>query len=174
MFKKIKKICRFCFIGACWSCLYFGVVYAVMKFFWKFNIFKKTYWVTISRFWQEGGVIDTAQEYFFIIALILIVPLWILGWRKAMKLSIAKIIFFPIFWYNDYQERKYAQAPKAITLKNMGAKIGGRQTPQQVMDEMIASRMPKEKEKKDLNSSKIRSSFEEKNRTFHEKAGGSK
>jgi len=65
-------------------------------------------------------------------------------------------------------------APKAITLKNMGAKIGGRQTPQQVMDEMIASRMPKEKEKKDLNSSKIRSSFEEKNRTFHEKAGGSK
>jgi len=82
MVKKIKRFCRFCFIGACWSCLYFGVVYAVMKFFWKFNIFKKTYWVTISRFWQEGGVIDTAQEYFFIIALILIVPLWILGWRR--------------------------------------------------------------------------------------------
>ncbi len=173
MLKKIKKAFRFCFIGTAWSCLYFSIVYAVMKFFWKFNIFKKEYWQTISRFWQDGGVIDTAQEYLFIIALILIIPLWILGWRKAMEVSIAKIVFFPIFWYNNYQERKYSQAPKAITLKNMGGKIG-RQTPQQALEEMISSRMPKEKEKKDLNSSKIRSSFEEKNRSFHEKASGSK
>ena len=43
---------------------------------------------------------------------------------------------------------------------------------QQVMEEMIASRMPQEKDKKDLNSNKIRSNFEEKNRGFHQKADG--
>ena len=53
----------------------------------------------------------------------------------------------------------------------MGAKVGAKQTPQQMLEEMISSRMPKQKDKKDLNSSKIRSSFEEKNKTFHEKVG---
>ncbi|MBR1649358.1 MAG: hypothetical protein IJ689_07170 [Alphaproteobacteria bacterium] len=171
MLKKIKRFLRFCFIGAVWSALYFGVVYFVMKWIWKFNIFNPKYWKTISKFWQEGGVIDSAGEYFFVIMVLMMPILWIWGWRKAMKVSIVKIVFFPIFWYNDYQERKYAQAPKAITLKNMGSKIG-KQSPQQSMEDMIASRMPKEKEKKDLNSSKIRSSFEEKSRSFHEKAGG--
>lgn len=49
-----------------------------------------------------------------------------------------------------------------------GGKIK-KQTPQQMMEEMISSRMPQAKEKKDLNSSKIRSNFEQKNRKFHEK-----
>ena len=40
---------------------------------------------------------------------------------------------------------------------------------EQMMEEMISSRMPQAKEKKDLNSSKIRSNFEQKNRKFHEK-----
>lgn len=169
--KKIKKFIRFCFIGAVWSFIYFGIVAWLMKWIWKFDIFGKRYWVKISRFWQDGGVIDTAQEYFFVIALIAIIPSWIWGWRKAMKVSIAKIIFFPVFWYHNYQEKKYAQLPKSITLKNMGAKVGAKQTPQQMLEEMISSRMPKQKDKKDLNSSKIRSSFEEKNKTFHEKVG---
>lgn len=174
MWKKIKKFLRVCFVGTLWSGLYFSIVYFIMKFFWKFDIFKKQYWKTISRFWNDGGVIDSFSEYTFVITLLAVVPLWIWGWRRAMKVSIARIIFFPIFWYNNYQERKYAQAPKSITLKNMGGGIKARQSPQQVMEEMIASRMPKEKEKKDLNSNKIRSSFEEKNRTFHEKVGEKK
>ena len=56
-----------------------------------------------------------------------------------------------------------------IVLKNMGGGKIKKQTPQQMMEEMISSRMPQAKEKKDLNSSKIRSNFEQKNRKFHEK-----
>lgn len=171
MYKKIKTFVRICFIGIIWTALYLTVVSFLMKKLWGFNIFKVQYWKIISRFWQEGGVIDSFQEWSFLIMLIAIVPLWILGWKKACKLSIIKIIFFPVFWYNDYQERKYSKLPQNIILKNMGGNIG-KQSPQQAMEEMIASRMPKEKDKKDLNSNKIRSSFEEKSRSFHQKADG--
>ena len=101
--------------------------------------------------------------------LVLIVPGWFWGFRKARQLSYVKIIFFPVFWYHDYISRKYAGQPSHIVLKNMGGGKIKKQTPQQMMEEMISSRMPQAKEKKDLNSSKIRSNFEQKNRKFHEK-----
>ena len=85
-----------------------------------------------------------------------------------LKVSLVKIIFFPIFWYNAYQEKKYSQAPKSVVLKNMGLSFG-KKSAKQNLEEMIASRMPKETDKKDLNSSKIRSSFEEKSTEFHQK-----
>ncbi len=99
----------------------------------------------------------------------MIIPVWVWGFKKAKKLSYVKIIFFPVFWYHDYIGRKYAGQPTHIVLKNMGGGKVKKQTPQQMMEEMISSRMPQAKEKKDLNSSKIRSNFEQKNRNFHEK-----
>jgi hypothetical protein len=45
----------------------------------------------------------------------------------------------------------------------------GKKSAKQNLEEMILSRMPKETDKKDLNSSKIRSSFEEKSTQFHQK-----
>lgn len=142
-----------------------------MKWIWKFRIYSLPHWRKIGQFWDSGGTINTFSEWMFFIVLLLLIPLWIIGWHKASKVPIIKIIFFPIFWYHNYQEKKYAQMPKSIVLKNMGASIGGKQSQKQAMEEMIANRMPKEKDKKDLNSNKIRSSFEEKSRSFHEKAG---
>jgi hypothetical protein len=168
-YKKILRFIRFCFISVVWTILYFSIVRILLKSIWKFDIFKKVYWEKISEFWEEGGVINSFQEYTFLAMLIAIIPLWLWGWKKANQLSVAKIIFFPIFWYNSYQERKYSKAPKNITLKNMGGGTAKR-SPQQVMDDLIASRMPKGKDKKDLNSNKIRSNFEEKSRDFHQKA----
>ena len=169
MLKKLGKFLRVLFIGAVWSIIFFGLLYFLLKWGWKFNIFRYNHWHKIAVFWDAGGTIKTFKEWTFFLILISAVPVWIWGWRKSCKISLIRIIFFPIFWYHDHQEKKYAQMPKSVTLKNMGGKLGAKQSPQQAMEEMIASRMPKEKEKKDLNSSKIRSSFEEKSRTFHEK-----
>jgi hypothetical protein len=174
MNKKIKKFFRITLSGIGWTVLYAYIVGIIMKYFWHFDIFNPRYWRIIDRFWQNGGVIDTASEYMFILTLMLIIPLWILGWKKANGLSYVKIIFFPVFWYNDYVRRKYADATQScIVIKNMGATKNKKQTPQQMMEEMIAERMPKAKDKKDLNSSKIRSNFEQKNRSFHEKMDSS-
>ena len=152
-----------------WTALYSFVVRNLLLFVWNFDAFNLKYWKIISRFWNDGGIIDTASEYFFIITLLIIIPLWIWGWKKANKLSYVKIFFFPIFWYNDYQNRKYSEMPDRIVLKNIGSGKNKKQTAQQAMEEMIAGRMPRPKDKKDLNSNKIRSNFEQKNISFHKK-----
>lgn len=167
--KKLSKYLRQLLILVGWTAVYLWIVSLIMGYFWHFNIFEKRYWLIISEFWSAGGVIDQPSEYMFLLMLILIVPCWFIGWKKAQKLSYVKIIFFPVFWYNDYVNRKYAGQPTRIVLKNMGGGKVKKQSPQQMMEEMISSRMPQPTEKKDLNSSKIRSVFEQKNRAFHEK-----
>ncbi len=167
--KKLSKYLRQLLILVGWTAVYLWIVSLIMGYFWHFNIFEKRYWLIISEFWSAGGVIDQPSEYMFLLMLILIVPGWFIGWKKAQKLSYVKIIFFPVFWYNDYVNRKYAGQPTRIVLKNMGGGKVKKQSPQQMMEEMISSRMPQPTEKKDLNSSKIRSVFEQKNRAFHEK-----
>lgn len=175
--KKLGKYLRLLVIAIGWTALYSLLVSWIMRYFWHFEVFNPQYWKIISNFWNNGGVIDTASEFMFIIAILLIIPLWIWGWKKANKLSYVKIIFFPVFWYNNYLQKKYADSPAPrIVLKNMGGGKKKQQTPEQMMEEMISERMPKATEKKDLNSSKIRSNFEQKNRSFHEKmeSGGDK
>ncbi len=147
-----------------------SAVLYLFKTIWNFNILKAKHWQIISRFWEEGGVINSTQEILFFSTLLLIIPLWYIGLKKALKVSLVKIFFFPFFMYDAYQERKYNKAPKSIVLKNMGTSFT-KKSPRQAMEEMIASRMPKETDKKDLNSSKIRSSLEEKNLDFHNKNG---
>lgn len=170
--KKLTHFLRIAIIAISWTVVYALMVNFVMSFFWQFDIFKLRYWKIISNFWGSGGVIDTASEIFFILALVAIIPLWILGWKKANKLSYVKIIFFPFFWYNNYLNKKYASEPNRIVIKNIGSnKNQKKQSPQEMMEEMIANRMPKAKDKKDLNSNKIRSNFEEKSRSFHQKSG---
>jgi|GEM_PF-318030 len=170
MIKKLGKYLRFLLVATGWTVLYAFIVKLIMWQFWQFDIFDTKYWGIISKFWNEGGVINTASEYLFLLALVLIIPLWYWGLRKVNKLSFVKIIFFPVFWYYDYQNRKYGSetAPRVV-IKNIGTKVSKKQSPQQMMEEMIANRMPKAKEKKDLNSSKIRSNFEQKNLSFQKK-----
>ena len=168
MLKKIGKFIRFCFIFAVWTCLFSAILICFFKYVWNFNITKARDWRIIANFWNEGGTIKNWKDILFFISLGLILPLWFIGLRKALKISVVKVIFFPIFWYNAYQERKYSKTPKNIVLKNMGVTLGEKSS-KQSLEEMIASRMPKETEKKDLNSAKIRSSVEEKNTEFHQK-----
>ncbi len=167
--KKLANHLKLIFIFVGWTVFYFWFISLIMNYFWHFNILEKRYWLIISKFWSAGGVIDQLSEYMFLLMLVLIIPGWFFGFKKARQLSYVRIIFFPVFWYHDYVSRKYANQPARIVLKNMGGSKVKNQTPQQMMEEMISSRMPKEKKKKDLNSNKIRSNFEQKNRKFHEK-----
>ena len=168
MIKKFGKFIRFCFILSVWTAIFLTLSELFFKYIWKFRLFDKKYWQIISQFWESGGIINSWKEMLFVFCLAMIIPLWFIGLRKALKVSIVKVIFFPIFWYNAYQEKKYTKTPKNIVLKNMGVTLG-KKSAKQNLEEMISSRMPKETDKKDLNSSKIRSSFEEKSTQFHQK-----
>lgn len=172
MMQKIKKALRFLLITCSWTGLYFWLVRLLMNYFWHFELFEPKYWKIISRFWQSGGVINSASEYLFLLTLLAIAPLWYFGLKKAYSLSYVKVIFFPVFWYHDYINRKYAEAPvHRVVLKNLGGK-SKKQSSQQMLEADIAARMPQPTKKKDLNSSKIRSIFEQKSRSFQRKMGG--
>ena len=168
MFKKLIRFIRFWLIFIAWTAFFMAASSYFFKLVWKFDLFNKKYWRIISSFWDNGGVINTGQEVLFIICLLLLIPLWFFGLKKALKIPLVKIFFFPFFLYNAYQEKKYSKAPKSIVIKNMGMSFT-KKSPRQAMEEMIASRMPKETDKKDLNSSKIRSNLEEKNIDFHKR-----
>lgn len=168
MSKKIGKFIRFCFILIIWTAIYLTLAELFFKLVWKFRLFDKEKWLIISKFWENGGVIKNWKDMLFFFCLAMVIPLWFVGLYKSLKVSIIKVIFFPIFWYNAYQEKKYTKTPKNIVLKNMGMTFG-KKSAKQNLEEMISSRMPKETDKKDLNSSKIRSSFEEKSTQFRQK-----
>jgi len=170
--QKIKKALRYILIGTGWTAAYFFLVRWVMAYFWGFDPFEPKYWQIIGNFWQNGGVIDSLPEYLFLFMLIAIIPLWIWGWKVANRVSYVRVIFFPVFWYHDYINRKYAEAPAGrVIIKNMGGGKNKKVSSQQMMEEMIASRMPQPTQKKDLNSSKIRSIFEKKSRNLQKKMG---
>ena len=100
--KKLAKYLRLLLILVGWTVFYLWIIGLIMNYFWHFNIFEKRYWLIISEFWSAGGVIDQPSEYMFLLMLVLIVPGWFWGFRKARQLSYVKIIFFPVFWYHDY------------------------------------------------------------------------
>lgn len=166
--KKLAKYLRLLLILVGWTVFYLWIIGLIMNYFWHFNIFEKRYWLIISEFWSAGGVIDQPSEYMFLLMLVLIVPGWFWGFRKARQLSYVKIIFFPVFWYHDYISRKYAGQPSHIVLKTWAA---AKSKTNAAADDGRDDLQPDAsgKRKKDLNSSKIRSNFEQKNRKFHEK-----
>ncbi len=170
MIKKIKKFLYILFSSLLWNAIYISAVYYAMSYFWSFNIFELRYWKIIYTFWEQGGVIDTASEYFFFVAILCILPFWVWGWKKSLKISYIKLLLFPIIWYINYKRSRYKQEPSDIIIKNIGSGVKKKVSPQQMMADMIAQRMPKPTDKKDLNSNKIRSNFEDKTRSFHKKA----
>ena len=89
------------------------------ELFWHFDIFQKRYWEIIGDFWREGGVIDQPSEYMFLFTLLMIVPVWVWGFKKPKNYLTSKLFSFR-FWYHDYIGRKYAGQPTHIVLKNMG------------------------------------------------------
>ena len=83
--KKLAKYLRLLLILVGWTVFYLWIIGLIMNYFWHFNIFEKRYWLIISEFWSAGGVIDQPSEYMFLLMLVLIVPGWFWGFRKARQ-----------------------------------------------------------------------------------------
>ncbi len=85
-----------------------------------FSIFSAKDWQTISAFWNSGGSISTAKDYYFI-ALIAFTPiLYILMWRLLYKKSFSAVLLYPLHKYNSLKAKMYDKAQERIILKNIG------------------------------------------------------
>ena len=79
-------------IGIIWGIFFIGWwIRGAIYRTWGFNIFSKKSWRYISREFEEGWVIQAPGDWAFIIALILIIPLFLLGWWVCYKIHWLKI-----------------------------------------------------------------------------------
>ena len=122
--KKLLHFIKFICIGIIWSYMYLYITSFIFKKAWDFNYLSKSNWSIISDFWQGGGKIITGMDYLFILCLLLLVPLWIWGWRKLNKLNFILLLFKPVEWAQNRSANNYLKEMSRIKLHNIGASVG--------------------------------------------------
>lgn len=120
MIKLILKITRNLLIGTLWTYVYLLISNVILIYFWNFSTLSAQSWKMIRLFWEGGGTIWAGKDYALLSLLLLLLPVWILGWRKLTKVNYLNILLTPIYIYNDRVIKKYGASSSRILLKNMG------------------------------------------------------
>jgi len=123
-FKKLWSFIKFCFIGILWSYIYLHITLFIFKTIWDFNYLSRNNWRIISTFWQEGGKIVAGKDYLFIFCLILLIPLWIWGWKKLNHTNFLQVLVKPVEWLQARSAKNYLKEMSRIKLHNIGASVG--------------------------------------------------
>jgi len=109
--KIIFSFFRICFIFLVWTFGYCFWLQRVMLHFWRFNPLAKSHWEIIWERWQNGWVIQTADEWMFASILFFAVPVWLTGgsvlcaipWLKWIKV----LVTFPFkLLFNHLKNKK--------------------------------------------------------------------
>ncbi len=157
MIKKIFKFLKALVVGAIWTVIFAYLAETTMIYFWSFDILNMRDWQIINTFWESGGSIKTGKDYLFVAMLLLLIPLWICGWRFFYHLDFIKLLLFPFTWYNNRMIKKYGDNTPRIILKNMGA---SKNKPN--MEEIIEKRLKESVKPHEKETGKIRRSLQEK------------
>ena len=124
--KIIFAISRVFFILFIWTSGYFFWLQRLMLKLWGFNPMSKQHWLYIWNEWQNGWVIESGREWFFIFALFAMIPVWLTGgallctvpWIKWFKI----ILMFPIRLIRskikERKKEKKAVRPKVTKKKS--------------------------------------------------------
>ncbi len=155
MLKFLLKLIKILFIGTVWSYLYLLIMNAVLIYFWNFSTFSANSWKMLKLFWEAGGTIRTGKDYLLLMTLLLLIPLWLYGWRKMMNIRILELLLAPIRLYNEHIIKKYGDSSPRIILHNMGRTIKAEEQIEQLSK-------PQTPAKTDAEVNKIRSAVYEK------------
>ncbi len=120
MFKRILKFIKFVLVGSVWSYLYLYASLILTIKIWNFNYLSLKSWRIINSFWNQGGIIKQPGDYGLFAVLLLLIPLWLLGWRYFYKKNFIALLLAPIVWYNKRTIAKYGSNSSRIILKNLG------------------------------------------------------
>ena len=112
----------------------------IVRYIWNFDLFDVSRWKFISEFWQRNGTISGFSDYMFFLSLLVIVIVWIRGWKKFYKIQYVKALLKPFEYFSKKQIEKYSKEDKHVVIKNLtvGEKI--------TIDDLIAEKI-KEEEK---------------------------
>ena len=124
IFKKLLAFLKWAIVGIVWSYIYILATTLLFKSVWGFNYLSRNSWNIISTFWQQGGRIKSGSDYLFILCLLLLIPLWIWGWRKLYKTNFMAVLLIPLTWYQNRSATRYMKSMSRIKLHNIGISIG--------------------------------------------------
>lgn len=153
--KLIFKFIRTIFIGILWSYVYLMITNSLLIYFWNFSTLSANSWKSLRVYWESGGSIKVGKDYLLLTILLLLIPLWLWGWRRLFKKNYLEMLLSPIRLYNNYIIRKYGASSKRILLKNMGRSA-------KIKDQIEEMSKPKTQIKTDEEVNKIRSAVAEK------------
>ena len=122
--KRLLAFTKWIIVGAFWSYIYLYGTLLLFKSVWGFNYLSRSNWRVISGFWNQGGKIRTGSDYLFITCLILLVPLWLWGWKKLYKANLFAFLLAPILWYQKKKADKYIKGMSRIKIHNIGISVG--------------------------------------------------
>ncbi len=152
--KKIFKFIRFTLIGSIWSYCFFFITNFAFYNIWNFNFMSSKSWKTVSAFWNRGGIIKSSSDYIFFFVMISLPLIWILCWKKLLKVNYTDLLLYPIKAYNRRIIQKYGTDSPRIVLKNMKSN-------QKIIDE-IKEQIASIKPEKNKESGNIRSEINKK------------
>lgn len=155
MLKKLFRSIRNLTIGAIWSYLYLLIANTVLIHFWNFSTLSPNSWRMLKLFWEKGGTIKTGRDYLLLFCLLILIPIWLWGWRRLVKIRYTDFLLAPIRLYNTYIIRKYGASSKRIVLKNLGRS-------KKIDEEIELKAQPKSQVKTDQEVNKIRGAILEK------------
>lgn len=119
----MKKFVKFYFVGVVWSVILFSVFDFILQIIWNFSLFSLSDWKLLNTFWNTGGAIRSFADYVFVLILLAILPIWVWGWRRALKIKIIPLLLKPYDWYTAKKIAEYEQNTSRIVLKNMGTSV---------------------------------------------------
>ena len=122
--KKLLALTKWLIVGIAWSYIYLLITWFIFKYFWGFNYLSRSNWRVIARYWDEGGRIKNGSDYAFVFCLIILIPLWIWGWKKLNKTNFVTILLQPFLWIQKRNAEKYMKNMSRIKIHNIGISVG--------------------------------------------------
>ena len=117
--KKIFLIIRNAFIFIAWTIIFTSISNLLVKLIWNFDFTSAVSWQILSDFWNHGGIIKTTSDILLITTLMLLPPLWLVGFILSLKLNYFKIITFPIKYIAKIFDTDKNKEPERIVIKNI-------------------------------------------------------
>ena len=124
LFKKLLKLGKILLVGIIWSYVYIQSTLFLFKSVWSFNYLSRAHWKVINTYWNEGGKIITGKDYLFVLCLLLLIPLWLWGWKRLCRTNFLALFLSPITWHQKREADKYLKSMSRIKIHNIGVSTG--------------------------------------------------
>jgi hypothetical protein len=123
-FKKLFKFLKWIITGAVWTYIYLSGTLILFRSVWGFNYLSQKSWQILSSYWNSGGSISTGKDYLLVLCLIVLIPLWIWGWKKLYKANYVALLLAPLLWYQKREADNSLKAMSRTKIHNIGISIG--------------------------------------------------